>query len=262
MRTSKQPKTVLIGAGKIATHLGHRLLASGIPVVQVVSRSGASAQKLADSLGCDWTTDTEQALPAADWYIIAVKDDAIPAVAAALSSRIGSGLVVHTSGATPGTVLRPFFQHSGVFYPLQTFSLEKKPLWSKIPLCVDAVADEDLHFLEKMAHKIGAKPQHITDTQRAQLHVAAVFANNFSNHCLAVAEQLLLSQGLPFALLHPLVEATLSKALSGSPALAQTGPALRGDMATMEQHQHLLEGHEQWQAIYRTLSDSIQNTAF
>lgn len=252
-------KIVLIGAGRVASHLGKRLKAKGLDLVQVLNRTAGPARALANELKIDWSDRWSEVRPDADWLLVAVRDDAIGDVAAALASHVPQALVTHTSGATPGTILAPYFQRFGVFYPLQSFSAERIPTWSTIPFCVDANAPSDLIFLKKTARKVGGRAWPVDDEQRAALHVAAVFANNFANHCFTVAEALLGEQGLPFHLLHPLLAETLAKALAHSPAHVQTGPAQRGDQATMQRQLTQLTAHPDWQAIYAAISASIQS---
>ncbi|MBV6441478.1 MAG: DUF2520 domain-containing protein [Haliscomenobacteraceae bacterium CHB4] len=260
-RNNQQPTTirkiVVIGSGRVAWHLGKRLKARGLPVAQVVSRTAEHARALAGVLGARWTDDASEVLPDAGWLLIAVRDDAIAEVAAALAPHAPGALATHTSGATPGMVLQPFFKRHGVFYPLQSFSLEHSPVWSKIPFCVDASSDEDALFLEKMAGRIGKLVYRVDDAQRSILHVAAVFANNFANHCFAVADKLLAEKDLPFEMLHPLMEETLAKALLDAPARMQTGPALRGDAATVKRHLELLKNHPGWRELYAKMTRSI-----
>lgn len=249
---------VIIGSGRIAWHLGKRLKSKGLPIAQVLSRTAEHAQPLATALGAEWSDDWAQLRPDADWLLLAVRDDAIGEVAAALAPHAPAALATHTSGATPSTVLAPHFGRYGVFYPLQSFSMERVPVWSKIPFCVDASDEDGLLFLKKTAKIIGNLVYRVNDAQRAQLHVAAVFANNFANHCFAIAEKLLDEQDLPFEMLHPLMEETLAKALQDSPERMQTGPAVRGDEDTMRRHLDLLEKHPAWQALYARLSESIR----
>ncbi len=250
-------KIVIIGAGRVAWHLGKRLKSKGLPVAQVVSRTAANAEALATTLHARWTTDWAEVLPDADWLLLAVRDDVIEEAGRALATHAPGALATHTSGATPGSVLQPYFRRFGVFYPLQSFSYERTPVWSKIPFCVDARHDDDLLFLKKVAKTIGNLVYRVNDEQRSSLHVAAVFANNFANHCFAVAEKLLEEKNLPFEMLHPLMEETLSKALLDSPANMQTGPAIRGDADTVRRHLELLEEHPGWQEIYTQMSRSI-----
>lgn len=252
------PKIVLAGAGRIAWHLGRRLKGKGLPVAHVVNRSEAPARTLGSTLDATWSADWAAVPPDADWLLIAVRDDAIGGVAAALAPHLPAALATHTSGATPGAVLARHFPRHGVFYPLQSFSMERMPVWSKIPFCVDASAHEDLLFLKKIAKIIGNLVYQVNDEQRAILHVAAVFANNFANHCFAVAEKLLDERELPFEMLHPLMEETLHKALADSPARMQTGPAARGDEDTIRRHLALLEAHPAWRELYARLSADIR----
>lgn len=259
---TKKTTIVLAGSGRIATHLGKRLKGKGFQIAQVISRTGAHARTLAAGLGAEWSDAWSDVRRDADWIILAVRDDAIADVGEQLAPAAAGALVTHTSGATPGTVLAPFFDRYGVFYPLQTFSMERMPVWSKIPFCVDARSDEDMAFLKRVAKIIGNLVYQVTDEQRAVLHVAAVFANNFSNHCFAIAEKILEEKGLPFDMLHPLMEETLAKALQDSPARMQTGPAIRSDIDTVQRHLKWLKQYPDWHDLYRALSRDINPALF
>jgi predicted short-subunit dehydrogenase-like oxidoreductase (DUF2520 family) len=256
---NKIQNIVLIGSGKVATQLGQRLKDKGLNIVQVYSRNLENAKKLSSTLLCNFTNDFNAIITNADLYIIAVSDDAIVPLCTALSGRLKNNLVVHTSGATDSIVLAPFFAHYGVFYPLQSFSGNKKLVWSKIPLCIDAPNKHDEILLKKLSKKIGTKTIILNDSQKANLHVAAVFANNFTNHCMAIAEQLLKEKQLPFELLYPLITATLEKVLQDTPANVQTGPAIRGDSKTIEKHLNLLEKETFPYKIYQLMTESIKS---
>jgi predicted short-subunit dehydrogenase-like oxidoreductase (DUF2520 family) len=237
--------------------LGKRLKSKGLPVSQVISRTAEHAEALAEVLQAEWSDTPAEILSDADWVILAVKDDAIAEVAESFAPYAQEALVTHTSGGTAGAILARHFSRYGVFYPLQSFSVEHTPVWSKIPFCVDAAKQEDLFELKKIAKIIGNLVYHVDDEQRALLHVAAVFANNFANRCFAIAEKILDEKDLPFELLHPLMEETLAKALQDSPERMQTGPAMRGDLDTVKRHLTLLQNNPDWQDIYRIMSENI-----
>lgn len=251
------PKIIIVGTGKVAYRLGKRLKTKGLPISQVFGRTPEHVEALATELNCRWTTNTDNLLPDADWVLLAVSDDSIEQVAAQLADALPLALVTHTSGATPGHVLAPFFRRCGVFYPLQSFTKERQPVWSKIPFCVDASSPEDVLFLKKMAKVVGNLVYKVDDQQRATLHVAAVFANNFTNHCFSIAEKILEEADLPYEMLHPLMDETLAKAINDSPAKMQTGPAVRGDKDTIERHLTLLNQHPEWKKIYALISEDI-----
>jgi predicted short-subunit dehydrogenase-like oxidoreductase (DUF2520 family) len=248
---------VIIGSGRVATQLGLRLKERGLNIVQVYSRNLENAKKLSNTLLCNYTNDINEVIDDAHLYIVAVSDDAIVPLSEELSKHLKNKLVVHTSGATESIVLAPYFENYGVFYPLQSFSGTKKIVWGKIPLCIDAPNKQNEILLKKLSKQIGTKTTLLNDTQKANLHVAAVFANNFTNHCLAIAEQILKEKQLPFNLLNPLISATFEKALHESPINVQTGPAIRGDLKTIKKHLNLLEKETFPYKIYQLMSESI-----
>jgi len=253
-------KIVLIGAGNVGWHLGCRLRECGQNVLQVFSRSQLKARDLGEKIEADYTHSLNDVSPAGDLYILAVHDDAIGEVARKLAGGgLKKKLVVHTSGTTPSAVFAGTLERYGVFYPLQTFSKARQPDFSEIPICVDAVHAPDREALDVLAGMISGKVFHLDDRQRAVLHVAAVFANNFTNHLFHIGHTILEREGLPFELLLPLIRETVGKLDDGSPGQMQTGPASRGDEATIERHLGLLEKYPEYREIYRQLTESIRH---
>lgn len=252
------PKSiVLIGAGKLATHLGKQLQKNDLSIVCVWSRTDKSAKKLGTSLSCSWTNKLAKT-PVADLYIIAVKDDAIATVVKSLAAVVNpQALVVHTSGAIPATVFKPHFKHYGVFYPLQSFSGNSIPDFKLIPFCIDANKKADASKLMSLAEQLSNVVHLVNDEQRAHLHLAAIFTNNFTNYLQFISGQLLKEQHLPHSILQPLLNETARKLSDMAPIEAQTGPAIRGDNNTMEKHLELLNKHPEWSALYELLSLGI-----
>lgn len=251
-------KIVLIGAGNVGWHLGHALYDAGQEVVQVFSRKAENAAHLAKAIGSQPCHQLQQINANADLYICAVHDQAIPSVAEVLAAQIGSSkLVVHTSGATPSEALAEHFPRYGVFYPLQSFSKEKAVDFTKVPMCIFAKAEEDQAKLLQLAHRISQQVAVVNDEQRAGLHVAAVFVNNFVNQLFQIGYEICQDQQLPFEMLLPLMQETLDKVRENEPAKMQTGPAQRGDQATMERHLKRIEGRADWIKIYTLLSEII-----
>jgi predicted short-subunit dehydrogenase-like oxidoreductase (DUF2520 family) len=256
---SLQPlKVVLIGSGNVATHLGTALKAAGSEITTVHSRNAASAKLLAKKLGAKATTSLSRIGKSPSFIVIAVKDDAIASVVKALNVK--ESIVVHTSGTTPMSVLKKFPQY-GVFYPLQTFSKSLEPDFSDIPVCIEAGDTSTLLSLSTIAETISESVYNLDSAQRERVHLAAVFANNFTNHLYAVAEDLLNEEGLPFDLLRPLISETALKVLDHSPAEAQTGPAVRNDRKVMQRHLSLLGKRPDLQLMYKEFSAAIQKRA-
>ncbi|MBI5916065.1 MAG: DUF2520 domain-containing protein [Bacteroidetes bacterium] len=256
-------KIVLIGAGNVATHLGRKLVEVGEQVVQVFSRNLLKATELATALGARPIDNLYGLNARADLYIIAVHDDAIAEVVEKLGEfELEDKLVVHTSGATPAKVFdaAPELNRTGVFYPLQTFTKGRQLDFSEVPICISASQTDDLQVLEVLALKLSPHVYKVTDAQRAWLHLAAVFVNNFTNHLFEIGHSSLKKQQLPFEMLLPLIRETVAKLDSGPPKAMQTGPAVRHDWTTTERHITLLNGRGDLQEIYRVLTKHIKRT--
>lgn len=249
----------LFGAGRVASQLGPALAAAGHQVVFVWSRTVPAATALAAGLpGAHVLTTLAAPLPPADVYLLAVPDAAVAPLLAATAWPVGA-LVAHLAGALPLALFaaQPAVR-GGVFYPLQTFSPGRAIAWATVPLCIEAA---DAPAEETLLRLAGSLSQHVLrlhSAQRLKLHVAAVFANNFTNHLLGIADVLLAEAGLPPALLTPLVRETVDKALANPPFAVQTGPAARHDAPTLAAHQAALDAHPAWQALYKQLTASIQ----
>lgn len=256
-------KIVLIGAGNVGYHLGKRLVEKGHQIIQVFSRTSTSASHLAVAIKSESCSKIEHIRKDGTLYILAVKDDIIEELAKNLSNHlpgIGNALIVHTSGATPSSVLAHSFHNYGVFYPLQTFSVNRPINFDSIPICIDAASNQDLERLRLIAESISSKVQQISDEQRAILHLAAVFVNNFTNYLFGIGYDILEKEQITFSLLQPLIEETVAKLKDFPPKDIQTGPAIRGDQVTMERHLYLLKEFPGFQAIYQQLSEGIKAT--
>ena len=251
-------RIVLIGAGKVAFHLGQQLSRQGLEVLQVFSRKIRKARSLARLLGAEGINELSEATPQADCYLLAVSDRAIEEVLAQLPKPVTRDcLVLHTSGATPATILKTHCKRYGIFYPVQSFSKERAADFINIPICIYANRKKDRQALHYLAAQLGSKSYELDDRQRAVLHVAAVFVNNFANHLFQIGEKLTEEEGIPFQLLLPLILETASKVQQHSPTEMQTGPAIRGDQNTLQRHLDYLQQFPQLEALYRQLSQSI-----
>ncbi|HEY0898375.1 MAG TPA: DUF2520 domain-containing protein, partial [Sphingobacteriaceae bacterium] len=189
-------KIALIGSGKVATQLGRALKAAGEDIIQVWSRSMEHASALATELQIPGVSLYSEITPDADLYIISVNDDAIHSVASQLPVR--DKLIVHTSGTTGMDVLENYSVHIGVLYPLQTFTKSKAVDFSQVPLAIEGNDPAVLEVLKTLSAKISQKVVFMDSVQRRALHVAAVFACNFTNHLYALASGILQKNELDF----------------------------------------------------------------
>ena len=247
-------KLVLIGTGNVAIHLLKAFAKSEeVEVLQVVGRNTNVLKSFEND---SETGFIDQVRKDADIYIIAVSDDAIGSVNQELNDI--HSLVVHTSGAVSMGALESR-ERRGVFYPLQTFSPERQLSLKEVPICLESEQPSDLNLLHTLAYCVSDRVLHVPSEKRLQLHLAAVFANNFTNHLCHLAHDILGEADLPFDLLFPLIQETASKLKDHAPYLAQTGPARRRDLSTIARQIKLLKTPTQKQ-IYQLLSNSIQET--
>lgn len=241
---------VIFGFGNVGQHLYKAFKKKKVAVLQVYSPS----LKVSEKKGTTFINDVAN-VAKADVYIIAIKDDAIPNFSASLPFE--NRLVVHTSGTSALQSISAN-QRRGVFYPPQTFSKDAKLKWKNIPICIEAENEQDLHLLKKLGEKLSKKVVEISTEKRKELHLGAVWVNNFSNHLFHLAEDFLKEAEVDFDLLKPLMLETVKKLNTISPAEAQTGPAKRHDKKTMEAHLALLKDSKH-KEIYTLLSESIQS---
>lgn len=248
-------KISIIGAGNLATQLGITLFNEGYLISQVYSRSKKNANILSKKINANAISDIKKLSADASIYIIALKDDAIEIIAKQL--KLKDKIVVHTSGSIPMDILKNCSSNFGVFYPLQTFSKIKKADFKTIPICIEANNNTASITLQYFAKSISGNVKKINSLQRKKIHLAAVFACNFSNHLYGIAEGILAKEKLSLDLLRPLIEETVNKIKDKKPGEMQTGPAIRGDKKTMEAHLKLLSKDKKLQKIYKLMSESI-----
>ena len=249
-----------IGSGNLAWHLAPALDNVGYTVKEVYSQNPRHATSLVGRLyQADVKASLDFSTSPSEVFIAAVSDDAIKDIAQEIILP-EDAILVHTSGGQPLSILGyAAASNTGVFYPLQTFSKAKKIDFRDVPIFLESDSDEVVKILMKMGKALSNKVKRITSHDRKALHVAAVFASNFSNHMLTIAQEVAKKNSLDFELLKPLIAETLNKSLSINPKDAQTGPARRGDFETLDNHLEFLQDEPEIAEIYKIVSQHIIN---
>lgn len=193
-----------------------------------------------------------------DFILISVKDDAIREIAEKLSFK--DTIVAHTSGSVPMEALMGSSSHIGVFYPLQTFTKGVSLRYDDIPVFLEADSEETMASLERLARLFSSHILRADSEKRRALHLASVFACNFTNCLMGISRDILASSGIDFHVLLPLIRQTMQKLDVMTPREAQTGPAARRDKATMDRHMDMLASQPDLQSIYRDISEYIMNS--
>ncbi|MGE8540628.1 MAG: Rossmann-like and DUF2520 domain-containing protein [Acinetobacter sp.] len=248
----------IIGAGRVAHHLAHALSAQH-QIIQIYSRSADRASILAAKIGASTAVSISSLDASIDLLIIAVSDSSIADVIREVHPHLPQTLIVHTSGSTDLAQLTQVHERAGVFYPLQTFSLEREVDWSNTPIFIEAVQAQDLNGLTRLAEQLSQRVYQYDSAQRLSLHLAAVYACNFANYCYDMAKQIVDAKQVDFQLLYPLILETAQKATQSDPKMMQTGPAMRGDQNIIEMHTAMLQQAQRndLKEVYALMSEQI-----
>ena len=245
-------RIALIGTGNLAVHLADVLTASTeLSFVQWIGRTPNEPGHRGHT---PYFTDFQKNI-GTDICIIAVQDDQISTVAHQLQDE--DLCVVHTSGAL-GIDALASCKRQGVFYPIQSFLKNKPVAWNQLPICIEANNKRDMEKLKKCADAFSSRVHTMSSEKRAKLHLAAVFANNFTNHMVRISQDLCKEYELPQDLLSELLQTTLNRVNKNLTSSVQTGPAKRNDVATMEQHLSQLDDDRK--DIYKAISNHIYKT--
>ncbi|WP_422361671.1 Rossmann-like and DUF2520 domain-containing protein [Reichenbachiella sp.] len=245
----------IIGTGRVAISLIHELRTKGVKVNEIYGRSLAQAKKLSDHTpGTSATGSLDFSNSRSRVLIIAISDDAISHISEKILCSKDQ-IIAHTSGTVSLNVLK--HSHSGIFYPLQTFTTGKMVDFEEVPILIDGKNEIAIDQLTKLGNVLSSNVKIASEAERKQLHVAAVFASNFTNRMLSAAEDILKDSSIDLKTLEPLILESIRNALDSGPDNALTGPAKRGDTETIEKHLNLLKDKKQLQSIYGKITELI-----
>jgi len=248
----------IIGSGNLAWAYAHAFYDAGIQINNIISRNISEAEKIANQVRAEAFTDYKW-VEKSEMIIICVSDDAIKSVADSLEPFINKQIVVHSSGASSKGLLGDFELH-GVLWPLQTITKGNKVNWKETPLYYDANDPEAASGLRYLSSRISDKTEMRNDAERQLMHLAAVWANNFVNHMLVEATEVLDIANIPYEVLIPILKQTIEKVEITAPISSQTGPALRGDKQTMENHINILKKVNHTKSdLYQLVSQRISS---
>lgn len=242
---------VLVGSGQVASFFGNIFLQNGCTIQKVISRNKEKGAVLASKLHAEYS-ETYKFDSKADLVLLAVKDDTIEELAALFEPS--NTIICHCAGAVSIDVFKKF-NHSAVLYPLQ--SISNQPSIQNVPVLLECKDESDAKKLQDLMQLCGFNYQFADSKTRRFYHLAAVFANNFSNAMLSAAETIVKKQDLDYTLLHKLIQHTFENAINHGAIYSQTGPALREDSETMHKHLNLLKDEPELSTLYKAVSEFI-----
>src|SRR5215217_3857569 len=205
-------KISFIGSGNVAWHLAQAFEDAGHWICEVYSRDTQKARQLASNLyDTNIQPDLNFSESEAEIIVIAVSDDAIESVLERIVLPEGV-ILVHTSGTRSLAefqklveIYSDVYVHTGVFYPLQTFTKGVEMDYKELPFCIESRNELIEAKLLQLASSISDNVTRMDSDERFILHVGAVFASNFTNYMLTISHDLLDREQLSFELLKPLI---------------------------------------------------------
>ncbi|MEJ0055484.1 MAG: DUF2520 domain-containing protein [Bacteroidota bacterium] len=254
----EQLKISFIGSGNLAWHLAPAFDNAGYTVIEVYSRNPRHAEALTERLyQAEVKATLDFSTSSSNVFVIAISDDAIKDVATEIILP-DEAFLIQTSGSQPLNILQfAAIDNIGSFYPLQTFSKNKRVDFKTVPIFIESSTEETERVMMMLAKAISNNVRKIGSEERKALHVAAVFASNFTNYMLTLSKEILQKNKLSFDLLKPLITETINKSLSVGPENSQTGPAVRSDLEILDHHMEFLQDDKNLAEIYQLISQAI-----
>jgi predicted short-subunit dehydrogenase-like oxidoreductase (DUF2520 family) len=186
----------------------------------------------------------------ADVILLATPDDVLAEVASQLAKLAGNKcrgkIVLHGSGALDHSVLRALARcgaATGSIHPMQTFTKNSQPNLKGVIFAVEGDV-RARRAAAAIARSLGGITVPVASRNKPAYHAAGTLV---AGHALALTEaaaQLLIQLGFtrPHAVqtLLPLMRQMLDNFEKHGPRAAWTGPASRGDYATVAKHREAL----------------------
>lgn len=255
-------RVTIIGHGSVGSALRDQFRKEGTLYSVWDRKAGACEPPEIDSRGREMKnvrrTRPEFDNDLGDWIFLSVPDGALETVVQQLLDLPCSWAqrtVVHLSGMLSPDLLRPLAEKgagTGSIHPLQTFSgvSSRKSLQG---IFYSLMGDQEtIEALAAWVASLRGKSAVVTQKQKEQLHLAAVFASNYMMALFHVADDLL-ENGIRFDVLEPILETTLRNALAKGPESALSGPVRRGDTGTVQKHLSMLASDPLRHEMYRLL---------
>jgi predicted short-subunit dehydrogenase-like oxidoreductase (DUF2520 family) len=241
----------IVGAGRLGRALGRSLRRLGWRIGAVVTRSAVRSRAAVRAIGGGQPFATlTSAVMDADVILFLTPDDVLAEVARQLAKLAGKKcrgkIVLHGSGALDNSVLQALARcgaATGSIHPMQTFTNNSQPNLQGVIFAIEG-HPRARRAAAAIARSLGGIPVAVASRSKPAYHAAG---NLVAGHALALTEsaaQTLIKIGFTRAqavqTLLPLMRQMLDNFVKHGPRAAWTGPASRGDYATLTKHQRAL----------------------
>lgn len=240
--SDRQPTLGILGGGRAAWAYGSAWRRVGWPIAGVWLRAESSS-RLPELLDAPRLALDQMR---ADLLLVAVSDRAIAEVAERIPET--GAVIFHASGAL--TALRGGFS----LHPLKSLPPVGEPSDLQDTLLV--FEGEHRETARRIAEQLGARFAEVSREQKARYHAGAVFGSNYVALMLDIAEELIGIEDAEGDLV-ALAQSAMENWRKQEGARRFTGPAIRGDRATMERHLIALQDKPEIAELYRLLAARI-----
>lgn len=248
----------IAGTGNVAFNLAPALYKAGFEIRCILGRNPENTAELASMVQARPVRTVDEIDADTELLILALPDQVIPGFSLSIKNAgMFNGIMAHTSGSQSLGAITQHHAGGGVFYPLQSFTKLTRPEFSGVPICIEGATPLISSSLVMVAKALSGDVRLIDTGQRALIHLAAVFASNFSNYMYSVADCLLAKSTVDPDILIPLIRETAMRIHGGDAANLQTGPAVRRDWSTIDMHLSMLRNNPDIREIYKTISELI-----
>jgi len=269
------PVVFIIGAGVVGTTLAAKLTRAGVPVAGLHGRKADLSDvgsALAGVLGS--TGEIPDILSESEVVIISVRDARIPEVAKRLADEKRlrpDQVVLHTSGNHPAaemlSAVKKHVKGVGTLHPLIAVTDAPGTLENLAGAYFGIEGDDAAtRQAQRLVRKMGGRPLTLTADSMSLYHAAAVMASNYVVALADIARSLLVASGVSDADAVPALVALMTSAVRnvaevGLPS-AMTGPAVRGDVGSIERHVAALQSKApETLDLYRRLGREVLRIA-
>jgi predicted short-subunit dehydrogenase-like oxidoreductase (DUF2520 family) len=237
-RAARPRHVRIVGPGRAGTALALALTNAGWDVGPMLGRGD----------------DLARATHGVDLLVLATPDDRIRAVARSIEPD-ETTVVAHLAGARGLEVLAPHPRRAAVhpLVALPTPELGARRLvggWFAV--AGDPIAGE-------VVRALGGRSFTVDDQDRAVYHATAVIASNHLVALMGQVERLAAAVGVPAQAYLDLASDTLANVAELGAGAALTGPAARGDEATIRRHLRALPAEER--RAYRGMAEAARRLA-
>ncbi len=254
-----------IGAGNVAWHLSRALENAGNSVNEIFSQNPENAHDLASFLyKADIQEDLDFSNSPSEIFFVCIPELAYAQVLPELILPENATLVLVTGTYNLSEALFQFDPNRetntqvGIIYPLQNFVKNKNISMENVPLFIEATHTDMQGVLIHLAKQISNVMYEVTSEERKKIHLASLFASEFSRFLWEQSKTLLKDLELDQSLLEPLLKAQMIAFMKDIPQ--ELGPLKNhySDDNLYYQQRTMLEGRE-LQEIYNQMIQIIRN---